>query len=253
MELRRSRRVLVGGVVCAFIGLGMVLVGLVAGSASGLCFGIFGALFVVCGVVIVRQEREPFRFGIGAEGLMLGVAGIDRLVPWTAIEALVLDRPLPKLHDSGTRSGPYLVLVAAEGSDLVSGWPERTLSDGRRGRLVLELDDVRQSREQVAEMLRIYGGDRFTDALRERQSRIDGHEFSVVVQGYDAAVVDGLVRQAAVALGSGEYLKRIGARARIENASIPVVDRGYDRQQVEDALRAIAEQLAEFFPPEETR
>jgi hypothetical protein len=240
-------------VVFAFVGLVMLLVGLLPRPAGGLFLVIFGALSLVVGAMVVRRERKPFRFGIGAEGLMLGVPGIQRLVPWTAIEALVLDQPLPKLHDRSTRSGPYLVLLPAQGSDLLGGWPERTLSDGRTGRLVLELDDVRQSREQIAAALRVHSGGRFADALREAQARIDGHAFGTVPQGYDPAVVDGLVRQAGAALGSGAYVTRIGARARIDNAAIPVVDRGYDREQVDTALRTIAEQLAELLPPASAR
>ncbi|WP_433222193.1 hypothetical protein ACQP00_22800 [Dactylosporangium sp. CS-047395] len=249
MELRRSRWVLAFGVVFAFVGLVMLLVGLLPRPAGGLFLVIFGALSLATGAMVVRHERKPFRFGIGPEGLMLG----QQLVPWTAIEALVLDQPLPKLHDRSTRSGPYLVLLPAQGSDLLSGRPERTLPDGRAGRLVLELDDVRQSREQIAAALRDHSGGRFADALREAQARIGGHEFSTVPQGYDPAVVDGLVRQAAEALGSGEYVKRIGARARIDNASIPIVDRGYDREQVDNALRTIAKQVAELLPPEQAR
>ena len=248
LELRRSRRTLVLGIAFAVGGLALLLCGFGADSTIGsVVYVVVGGLALLIAIVVVREERRPFRFAIDPHGLNLRARGINRLVPWAEIDAVILDQPVPRAGSlNDRRSGPHLVLVPAAGSELAGRVTAESLSDGRAGLVVLDLDDVKESREQIAAALRTFSGGRFTDALSDRQSHVGAYQFSMVLRGYDPASVNTLVRRAGDALGSGRITDRIAARAQIEAASISVANRGYDRTQVDAALRVIAAQLAGF-------
>lgn len=215
MELRRRRRslglavlVIAAGLVGLFCAWGAVNPG------SAVFYAVCGALALVLGAVLARDELRPFRFGIGEEGLALR----EGLVPWSRIERVVLDEPVPPAS-----SGAHLVLQPGD-------------------RVVLKLDDVRQSREQIVEALLRYGGSRFEDVIAKRGARTD---FAIVLRGYDPGYVDNLVRRATDALLAGGAGPRGEARAAIDEAAIPVLMRGYDREQVDQYLRRLYVRLGE--------
>ena len=73
-------------------------------------------LSLLLGGGLVAIGLRPFRFHIGVQGLTLRLAGINRLVPWAAIDAIVIEQPEP--GRSSRNPAPRLLLVPAEGVDL---------------------------------------------------------------------------------------------------------------------------------------
>ncbi|GAA2616365.1 hypothetical protein GCM10010399_54100 [Dactylosporangium fulvum] len=218
LELHRNRRSLALGVLVALAGLvGLFCAWNAANTLSTVFYAIFGGLAVLLGAGLVREEFRPFRFGVGAEGLTL----TGGTVPWPEVVSVALDEPV-----SGP-GGPYVRLVTTDGDE----------------RVVLKLDDVRESRAEVAEVLERHGGARFTDAPRERRTRLALPDFRIVLRGYERGHVDALLRRAGDALLPGGEHDRPAVRASIDEARLPVAGRGYDREQVDRALRAITVKL----------
>lgn len=246
MELRRSREQLVSAVLVTIAGLAMLLCETGGGiTGRSAFFGTAAGLVALAGAAWAGSQVRPFRFGIGPEGLALRTRGINRLVPWAEIDAVILDQPRPK-HGDRTNVLPSarLVLVPAAWSELAGRAVDDCVPDGRKGLVILELSGVKQSRDQISGALRNFSGGRFTDALREKQSRLVGPRFDLVEDGYVPEAVNKLIELAGDALASGQPGQRFGARLQIEGTTIPVAGVGYDRTQVDSALRAIAAELA---------
>jgi DivIVA domain-containing protein len=68
-------------------------------------------------------------------------------------------------------------------------------------------------------------------------------EFSVVLRGYDPHAVDALLAPAVAALATDDEGARADAADALGNANLPVVLRGFDRQQVEAAITSLTDQL----------
>lgn len=247
MELRRSRSFLVGGIVLLAFGVFMLLCGRTDSVFRAIGAMIIGGLSLLMGGVLAFYGLRPFRFHIGTEGLTVRLPGIDRLVPWAEIDAIVLDQPLPVLTGRKTPS-PVLLLVPASGSTLDRPLTHRSPVDDRPCVVLLELHDVRESPDEVVAALARFGGSRFTDHRQLIRQRFDSPDFTVVLRGYDPARVNPLIRQGQEALISDVMLQRLGAKAEIERArkSLPTAMHGYDRVQVDAFLDDLSAALARW-------
>lgn len=247
MELRRSRSLLVGGIVLLAFGVFMLLCGRTDSAFRAIATLIIGVFSLLMGGVLAFYGLRPFRFYIGFEGLTVRLTGIDRLVPWTEIDAIVLDQPLPVLTGTKTPS-PVLLLVPASGSTLDLPLMHRSPVDDRPCLVLLELHDVRESPDEVADALARFGGSRFTDFRQLIRQHFDSPDFTIVLRGYEPAKVNPLIRQGQEALISDVMLKRFGAKAEIERArkSLPAAMRGYDRAQVDAFLDDLSAALARW-------
>ncbi|MGC4761401.1 hypothetical protein ACLQ20_00895 [Micromonospora sp. DT46] len=245
MELRKSRRLLVASVLFLSLGVLVLLCGGAGGSSPSIGALVVGGLAALLGGVFVVSELKPFRFLIGAEGLTLRVAGLNRLVPWAEIDAIILDEPGPSLGGSKPTS-PSLLLVPAAGSTIDRPLMGRSPIDDRVGLALLDLGDVRQSADEVAAALARFGGDRFTDVRRLRRERFDSPDFTIGLRGYDPARVDELIRRGQDALISGRTLQRYQVKAELDEAraALPRATRGYDSTQVDALLEELSAALA---------
>jgi hypothetical protein len=70
-----------------------------------------------------------------------------------------------------------------------------------------------------------------------------GYTFSLGLRGYDRDAVDQLVAGAEAAITSGTGEERASAAADIARG-VPIVLRGYDRSQVDNAFRRLTAKLA---------
>ena len=239
MELQRSRRRPAIGIVLIAIGA----LTLVCGGGSVLSWVITGILLMF-GVVFVAGALRPFRFRIDVDGLTLRVAGLDRLVPWPEIDAIILDEPVP---DPGHDTSPFLLLVPAAGSIIDLPLTGTSPLDGRAGLVLLDLDHVRQQTDDIAAALARFGGGRFTDVRRQRRERSASPDFGFGLRGYEPAPVDELIRAAQDALLSDDAALRSEARAELDAAreSLPIALRGYDIRQVDTFLGRLSATLAQ--------
>ncbi|MEH0827962.1 MULTISPECIES: hypothetical protein [unclassified Micromonospora] len=252
MDLHRSRVGLVIGFVLLPFGFCMVLGGL-GGSTLRLIGGlILGGLVMLAGVAGIVEAVRPFRFHIGFDGLTVRTAGLNRLLPWAEVEHLVLYQPPPVLSDKRMPS-PLLLLVPAPRSTVDVPLTQRSPLDDRPCLLLLEVHDVREKTDEVADALARYGGSRFTDHRRLVRQRFDSARFPVEARGYDRAAVDAVVRKGQQALRSEEFLGRLGAKAEVELAlaELPLVAHGYDRVRVDAFLRDLSAALGRFEEGEE--
>jgi hypothetical protein len=214
MELQRRRRSL--GLALLVIAFGLVAVVCAvaaANTATTVVYAACGALALGLGGVLLRDEFRPFRFVIGPDGLTLRDGST---VGWSSIERVVLDEPTPP-----ATSGPHLLLEPGD-------------------RIVLKLDEVRQSQDEIVEALRRHAGARFDNRIARRGDHVD---FETVLRGYEPGRVDNLLRRAGDALLTGDPAARAEARAALEEPDLLVVLRGYDRAQVDAHLRKLRARL----------
>ncbi|MGV9764550.1 hypothetical protein [Micromonospora tulbaghiae] len=233
-------------------GLCMVLSGL-SGSTLRLIGGlIFGGLVMLAGVVGIVEAVRPFRFHISFEGLTVRTAELNRLLPWAEIEHLVLYQPPPVLSEKKMPS-PLLLLVPAATSTLDRPLTHHSPLDDRPCLVLLEVHDVREKTDQVADALARYGGSRFTDHRQLVRQRFDSAQFPIEARGYDRTAVDAVVRKGQQALRSEDFLGRLGAMAEVELAlaELPLVAHGYDRVRVDAFLRDLSAALGRFEKGEE--
>ena len=118
MELRRKRYLLLGPVPLA-IGLALLLYAVWLGWPWAIALFVLGAIAALWGASISSDTLRPFRVHIGPDGLRLRLRGINRLVPWDEIAAVVIDWRTPDISKNDL-SFPRLLLVPAEaaGTDL---------------------------------------------------------------------------------------------------------------------------------------
>lgn len=65
-----------------------------------------------------------------------------------------------------------------------------------------------------------------------------------MLRGYDRFEVDDLIARAEAALASGDPVARKGMARALREAAPMVVLRGYDRTQVDEAFRLLADRLS---------
>lgn len=243
MELHRRRGGLVGGVtLLVVVALGLLCLP-IDGPVSALLAVALGVGGAVAGGVLIFRAARPFQFRIGPDGLTMRGKGGTRTIPWADVEAVILDQPAP--GSGNDRPSPRLLLAAAAGADI--GLPTTASSPAHEGgcAVLLDLDDVVESPDQVAEALTRYAGHRFVNALPSPADGSAGSDFTFVLRGYDPAAVDEVIRAGREALSSppGDQ-RRVAAAGRIKDAGFPIVLRGYDRRQVDAVLDGLAAELA---------
>ncbi|MFG1887499.1 hypothetical protein ACGFIR_06470 [Micromonospora sp. NPDC049051] len=243
MELHRSRAPLVGGVI--FVSFGVFL--LLCSSAPAIIAWLFGGLAVLVGGLLVVGDFMPFRCLIWAEGLTLQAAGLNRLVPWAEIDAIILDEPIPSDARKTTISRS-LLLIPAAGSTIDQPLTAKSPVDGRAALFLFDLDDVQQPVDKVAAVLARFGGGRFIDVRQLRRERFDSPEFTLVPRGYDPTQVDELIWKGRDALVSNLTLRRYAAKIELEEAraALPLATRGYDPGQVDALLEELSAVLARW-------
>lgn len=244
MELHKRRGGLATAVTLLVVGALLLLCLPIDEPMSTLLALGLAAGGVLVGGLVIYQAVRPFRFRIGPDGLTMQSRGATRSIPWDGVAAVVLDQPAPGAGGPD-RQGPRLLLAAADGADV--GLPMTASSTAYDGRcaVLLGLDDVRESPDQVAEALTRYAGDRFTDARVSQADGLADPDFTVVLRGYDPAAVDELVRVSrdALSLPPGDQ-RRVTAAGRIQGSRFPIALRGYDRWQVDAFLDEFAAELA---------
>jgi hypothetical protein len=214
----------------------LALLALLNRSIFALIFWTLGAL--VFGYLTVHEFRS-FRFRVTDRGLDIYHAGIRRPMPWSDVDALILEQPV---RPSGRIAppAPRLLLVPKAGSGLAEKLDARSPLDDRPARVLLETDDVRQSADDIAAALARYAGDRFTD-VRDRVAPMP--DFTMVLRGYDPAAVEALLTRARTADTSADEMDRITIVPELLEPDLPVVSRGYDRGQVDAHLAELARRM----------
>lgn len=247
MDLHKSRSLLFGGVIFLAGGAFILLRGLWPFSSVQV---ILGTVAMLMGAVLIGVWRKPLRVRhIGPNGLNVHLAGVKRLVSWDEITALVIDQQIPTLPSRGGHR-PHLLLVPSNSGFNVP-LDRHSPVDNEPCLVLLELEDVRETPEQIGEILKRYGGPKFTDMRARRAEKFDAPKFNVVLRGYDIPAVDDLVRKGQTALAIGSSVERHAMKAQIEGAKIPVALRGYDRVQVESTFAVLSAELAAW--PEQSR
>lgn len=96
MELRRKRYLVLGPVPLA-IGLALLLYAVWLGWPWAIALFVLGAIAALWGASISSDTLRPFRVHIGPDGLRLRLRGINRLVSWDEIAAVVIDWRTPDI------------------------------------------------------------------------------------------------------------------------------------------------------------
>lgn len=125
------------------------------GSTALLVLGLLPILAAVWGV---RQALRPDPVSIADAGLRLRVAGLDRVLPWSAIDAVFLEPHVNAGDDSHTHR---LVVVPTPGADPGITASYANQADGRPSVILLALDEIMESSAAVAHALAVFGGPRF--------------------------------------------------------------------------------------------
>ncbi|MFD6260538.1 DivIVA domain-containing protein [Micromonospora chalcea] len=247
MDLHRSRLSLGFGAVVLAFGFFVLLCVRSDGTFRLIGSLVLGGLSLLIGGMYLFDGLRPFRFRITFDGLTVRTAGLNRFVPWTEIDHLVLDQPPPVLTGN-KRPSPVLLLVPAGESTIDLPLAHRSPLDDRSCLALLDLDDVREKPDEVAAALAQYGGSRFTDYRQVIRQRFDSPDFSFGLRGYDPAVVNALIRKGQEALASNDMMRRFEAMAEIERSrdKLPAAARGYNRAQVDAFLADLATALARW-------
>jgi hypothetical protein len=170
MELHRRRPnlfwiafFLVGGLVTIWASQnGWQLRILVVPLGSGALL-VVGLIMVLGALAGLARTFRPAPITLDESGLRLRVAGIDRSVPWASIDALILE-PYQGTLESGA---PRLLLVPTADADLGTAAEYQNKVDGRPSIILLPLDSLRASQDQVIQALTTYAGQRFINGISD--------------------------------------------------------------------------------------
>ncbi|WP_433128171.1 hypothetical protein ACQPWW_00900 [Micromonospora sp. CA-240977] len=165
MELRRARPhlfwitfFLLGGLLTMWASLnGWELRVLIVPVGSGPLF-LFGLVSFLGALALVASTFRPTPIVIDETGLRLHVAGINRSVPWASIDAVLLESPASTAQGAGV---PRLVLVPATGVDVGVAAEYTNKVDGRLSIILLGLDSLRASQDEVVRAFERYAEGRF--------------------------------------------------------------------------------------------
>jgi len=149
----------VGGVVLVWASQNGYELRLLFVPLGSLALLLFGVLAFAAALYPLRLLLRPDPVIIGEAGLLVRTAGINGLVPWPAVESVLLATHVDPT--SGNRT-TRLVLVPAVGAG--RGVPAESAGDGRPSVVLLSIEDIREAADQVAEALRRFAGPRFVDA-----------------------------------------------------------------------------------------
>nr|WP_030503942.1 hypothetical protein [Micromonospora purpureochromogenes] len=234
MELRRSRQTLWKGLTVFGVG---VLPLLYLTSASTVRWILLSLWLVSAGVFVAYQLR-PFRFRIGADGLDLRVAGLNRLVAWAEIDAVVLDQPLPSAGRK--QKAASVLLVPATAATIDRRLTGRSPVDGRPALVLLDLDQVQQPADEVADALARSGASRFADVRQLAPERPEAPDMDGL------SLLSDLMPRVQKALDSGDASQRQALKAEVDAvlASLPEAPAGRDQPRLDGVLKAMSEALA---------
>ncbi|MEV6810582.1 hypothetical protein [Micromonospora sp. NPDC051296] len=201
---------------------------------------VLGGLWLLAAGAFVAYQLRPFRFHIGADGLDLRVAGLNRLVPWAEIETVILGQPLPS---GGRKRKPAsLLLVPAVASTIDRPLTGRSPIDDRPALVLVSLDHIQQPADEVAAALTRFGGSRFTDV------RPQPPESSAALPDPEllSRLAD-LTSRFHKAVESGEASQRLAVKAEVDAAlaRLPEVPAGSDQPRLDELLKSMSEILGE--------
>ena len=113
-----------------------------------------GGFFLLVGALLFLSTLRRFQFVLSETGLVVHAGGCDFEGTWAEVDGISVE---PVVLPNGTQN--HLVLWL---SDLVptQGRP-RFSAGGRRGYRLIEISELVESPEQVADALRRYAGPRF--------------------------------------------------------------------------------------------
>jgi hypothetical protein len=167
MEIHRSYR---GDRKLALVGIGYGLVAFIVGSvlalvdvrSVALSLGVWlsGGFFFLVGLYLFLMTLRPFRIQVSESGLIVHCEGHHFEGPWHLVESISIER-VPVT----TEERYVLVLCVADGVPMKHA-PSFPPSGSRRGHVLVGLDNLRESREEISAILATYAGPRFrTTAL----------------------------------------------------------------------------------------
>ncbi|WP_341719244.1 DivIVA domain-containing protein [Micromonospora sp. FIMYZ51] len=200
---------------------------------------IIGGVWLLAAGAFVGYQRRSFKFHIGADGLTLRVAGLNRLVPWAEIDTLILDR---------SQQSTILLLVPAVASTIDRPLTARSPIDGREALLLLDLDRVRQPADEVAAALARFGGNRFVDLRQQPPEHPDGEaDFDHTDVLADLNRYADLLRRGQRALESGQAAQRRVVKAEVdaERATLATLPAGHPQARMKKLLDELSATLGE--------
>ncbi|MBQ1046469.1 hypothetical protein KBX35_28095 [Micromonospora sp. C32] len=234
MELRRSRQTLWKGLTVFGVGVFPLLYLTSPSTVRWILLG----LWLLSAAAFVAYQLRPFRFRIGADGLDLRVAGLNRLVAWAEIEAVVLDQPLPTAGRK--QKAASVLLVPATAATIDRRLTGRSPVDGRPALVLLDLDQVQQPPGEVAAALAQFGGSRFADVRQLAPERPEAPDMDGL------SLLSDLMPRVQKALDSGDASQRQALKAEVDAvlASLPEPPAGRDQPRLDGVLKAMSEALA---------
>ncbi|MFI6757620.1 hypothetical protein ACIBF5_00555 [Micromonospora sp. NPDC050417] len=171
MELHRRRPhlfwiafILVGGILGIWAsqnGWGLRILIVPLGSGALLVVSLIMVLGALAGLA---STLRPAPIVLDETGLRLRAEGINQLVPWASIDALILE---PRHGASDNSSGPRLLLVPSADADLGTVAEYQNKVDGRPSIILLPIDSLRASQDQVVQALATYAGQRFINGASD--------------------------------------------------------------------------------------
>ncbi|MFC0531051.1 hypothetical protein [Phytohabitans kaempferiae] len=152
----------------------LALVGLVYGLASFAVGGAFaiagvwlvsfvvwvpGLFFFVLGLILLTGSLRPFRIALSDTGLVVESEGHRFAGPWSQVDGISIEQTVPVGSPPLSRS--LLVLWVAEEVPMRHAPSFPPQGNGRKGHVIAEMDNIRETHNQVAEALRRYAGEKF--------------------------------------------------------------------------------------------
>jgi len=161
MELHRSRR---ADHKSALVGLGYAAVAALAGLCLGAVVGgpawavsiivwASGVVALGAGVVVLIASLRPFRIDIQPDGLDLRSDGEVFAGPWDLVRAISVER---------TPVDRYILALWVTDEVRMRHRPTYPATGaGIKGHVLVDLEDVAESRQQIESALRLHARDRF--------------------------------------------------------------------------------------------
>jgi hypothetical protein len=118
-----------------------------------------GGFFFLLGLILLVGSLRPFRIALSESGLVVQSEGHRFAGPWSQVEAISIEQTVPAGSPPLSRS--LLVLWVADGVPMRHQASFPPQGNGRKGHVIAEMDNIRETHNQVAEILRTYAGDRF--------------------------------------------------------------------------------------------
>jgi hypothetical protein len=152
----------------------LALVGLVYGLLSFLLGAVFvavggrlvafivwgsGGFFFVLGLIVLVGSLRPFRIALSETGLVVQSEGHRFAGPWSQVDGIYIERTVPAGSPPLSRS--LLVLWVADGVPMRHEATFPAQGGGRKGHVIAEMANIRETHNQAAEILRRYAGERF--------------------------------------------------------------------------------------------